>query len=72
MLRLLRTMPVPEVKAGPRVLGVDDFVLRCGHVYATILIDVEAHRPIDVLAGRTAEAFAAWPARTPRRPGHLP
>jgi len=44
----------------PRVLGVDDFALRRGQVYATVLIDAETGQRVDVLAGRRAEVLEAW------------
>jgi Transposase len=42
------------------VLGVDDFALRRGQVYATVLIDAGTGRRVDVLAGRKAEVLDPW------------
>ncbi|MFJ7593545.1 ISL3 family transposase [Streptomyces sp. NPDC097617] len=59
MLDLLRSVPQQPV-GRVRYLGVDDFALRKGDSYATILVDLEARRPVDVLPGRDAEPLAAW------------
>ncbi|WP_329142687.1 ISL3 family transposase [Streptomyces sp. NBC_01456] len=59
LLRLVRA--APEEPVGEiRVLGVDDFALRKGDSYATILVDLERRRPVDVLPGRDAGPLAAW------------
>jgi transposase len=58
-LRTLMAIGLPEQEI-PRVLGIDDFALRRGLVYATILIDAETGRRVDVLQGRTADVVENW------------
>ncbi len=59
LLRLIRRAPESAVPA-VRVCGVDDFAWRKRRRYGTALVDLERHRLIDLLPGRSAAGVAAW------------
>lgn len=59
LLRLVRGTP-RSIFPTPRVLGVDDFALRKGNIYGTILVDLEHRTPLALLPGRDAVLLKDW------------
>lgn len=64
IVRVLRAESDPVWEA-PRVVGIDDWALRKGHTYATVVVDLERHRIVDVLPDRQAETVSQWLIRHP-------
>jgi transposase len=44
----------------PRYLGVDDWAMKKGRKYGTILVDLERHAVVDLLPDRTSDVLEAW------------
>jgi hypothetical protein len=67
ILRLLRSAPPADGHAGA-VIGVDDFALRRGRRYGTIVVDHESGGVIDLLPDRISASLETWLAARPTAP----
>lgn len=63
-LALVRSEPLRAFQA-PAVIGLDDWAMKKGHQYGTLICDLETKRPIGLFAGRTTESVKAWLAPYP-------
>lgn len=64
VLRLVRRMPLPEVKV-PHIVAVDDWAIRKGRTYGTVVVDLERRRVADLLPDRTSATMAEWLRQRP-------
>lgn len=64
LLREVRRATLPSV-AAPRVVGVDDWALRRGQRYGTLIVDLERHCPLDLLPDRKWETLRDWLGQHP-------
>lgn len=66
--RLIAESPAAPA-AAPRVLGVDDWAYRKGQSYGTMLVDLEARRPVDLLLWPHHRSACRVALRAPRHRG---
>jgi transposase len=58
LTRLLYQSPICQPPA--TIVGVDDFAFRRGQKYGTVIVNLETHRPIEILPDRSRTGLEHW------------
>src|SRR5207244_684393 len=59
ILRRIMALPLTPAKTVTH-LGIDDFALRRGRTYGTVLVDLKRHKVLDLLPDRKAQTAKVW------------
>ncbi len=58
LIRLLCQSAINQLPA--TIIGVDDFTFRRGQSYGTVIVNLETHRPIEILPDRSRMVLERW------------
>ena len=64
LLRWVMALPTSPPGHVPS-LGIDDFSFRRGRTFGSILVDLDWHQVIDLLAERSTKSASAWMSQHP-------
>jgi transposase len=64
--RIKQTMADAEPATAARVIGVDDWAIRKGQTYGTIVIDLERGKVLELLPGRDGVELKTWLGQHPK------
>ena len=64
VLRIVKQTALAN-EARPRVVGLDDWAIRKGHRYGSMMVDQETGRVVELVKGRLAEDIQPWFAAHP-------
>ena len=64
LLRVVRTLPV-QLTHCPKAIGVDEFALKRGIDYGSVVVNLETGQPVDLLPSRDATTVSQWLEQQP-------
>jgi transposase len=64
LLRVVHALPIPALVCSKEV-GVDEFALKCGIDYGSVIVNPEIGQPVDLLPSRDTETVSSWLKQQP-------